>query len=501
LTTIDSRLSIRKRLPVFVELSLVAAIFASFAWLADLFPYSGDDWAWGSQIGLDRLGTFFEDYNGRYAGNLAVLVLTRSTALVALVMAGTMAGIAFLVLHIARFRTITGYLLVYALLLAIPAAVWRQGVVWTSGFSNYTLSTLSMLAVVAATRRLLSAAPTDGWRSLAHGTGIFLLTFVGQLFVEHVTILILVFAGCSVVYAKYANGRISGPIWSLFAGSALGAVAMFSNGAYLRALGGDATYQKIGQAPGGRIDQMVGAFNTVIGPYGVTLNVALNVTLLSLLTIAALGRWGRSEKRRGTHSFLWALVGVAACAGAVLVAVRLPRDVAELQGAGFVGPLVLALVVGTCAAVVRERRARTLLILILGALIVLTAPLLVVKPIGPRNFVPTYALLLIAVAVLARHVSRVMGSRGLWTISVAAAVLAVPTYAARFSVYSEIDHASAVRQARVKIAVDEGRDSVTVKPLPEGRTWLHVPDPGVEPWNTRYKLFYGVPESLTVKVK
>ena len=32
----------------------IVAFFA-FALLIYLFPYSGDDWAWGSQIGLDRL--------------------------------------------------------------------------------------------------------------------------------------------------------------------------------------------------------------------------------------------------------------------------------------------------------------------------------------------------------------------------------------------------------------------------------------------------------------
>ena len=45
--------------------------------LTACFPYSGDDWAWGSSIGLDRLSVFFKDYNGRYVGNLLVLVLTR----------------------------------------------------------------------------------------------------------------------------------------------------------------------------------------------------------------------------------------------------------------------------------------------------------------------------------------------------------------------------------------------------------------------------------------
>jgi hypothetical protein len=247
---------------------------------------------------------------------------------------------------------------------------------------------------------------------------------------------------------------------------------------------------------------MVDAVNGVIGPYGVTLNIPLNVTLLLLLAIAAFGRCRRSEKGIIDLRLLaWLGFGIAACLAALWVVVMLPRDVHQLQTVGFVGPILLVLVLALSATVLPERRDKADLLLIIGALVTLAAPLLIVKPIGPRNFVPTYAFLLIAVAILGRHASRRMGTPGPWVIAIAAAALAVPTYATRFAIYDKIDHASAVRQARVKAAVEHGRSSVTVQRLPEGGTWVHVPDPVAEPWNTRYKLFYGVPESLSIKVK
>ena len=46
--------------------------FGLIAILCYLFPYTGDDWAWGSKIGIDRLNNWFENYNGRYVGNLIV---------------------------------------------------------------------------------------------------------------------------------------------------------------------------------------------------------------------------------------------------------------------------------------------------------------------------------------------------------------------------------------------------------------------------------------------
>ena len=37
-----------------------AIIFVLLFLLCLLFPYSGDDWAWGSQIGIDRLNKWFD---------------------------------------------------------------------------------------------------------------------------------------------------------------------------------------------------------------------------------------------------------------------------------------------------------------------------------------------------------------------------------------------------------------------------------------------------------
>jgi len=41
-------------------------------------PYVHDDWAWGGSLGLERLANFFQDYNGRYLGNLLVIAGTHS---------------------------------------------------------------------------------------------------------------------------------------------------------------------------------------------------------------------------------------------------------------------------------------------------------------------------------------------------------------------------------------------------------------------------------------
>lgn len=483
-----------------MELCVVSAIFLSFACLADLFPYSGDDWAWGSQIGLDRLSNFFVNYNGRYMGNLVVLGLTRSSVLVTFTMAAAVTAMIFMVLHIARCRTVAAYALVYGLVLAMPVAVWRQGIVWTSGFSNYFLATISMLGIIVWTRTVLGRDPAvRRQRQFVEGAGLFALAFVGQLFIEHVTMFIVVFAIASVLYAVRRTGRSPALLWFQLAGATLGAAAMFSNGAYRRALTGSSTYQKIGQEAGGRADQAFAAMNMVIGPYGVTLNTALNVALLALVSVIALGRC--YDQVGGGVAARYAVIGGLAGMSAVLVALFVPRDASQLTTLGIIGPICLVLTLCIAAAIVPDLATSRLMLLIALAFIVLVAPLVVVKPLGPRCFIPTYVFLLIGVAALSRPAVRSLRNAGPWVLTIVALALLIPHFFNRYEVYRDIDTASAVRVAQARNAGDEGATTVSLKRLPGGGIWVHVPDPISEPWVTRYKLFYGLPKSLEIQVK
>ena len=483
-------------LPRIAEVVVLGLIGVSFLALANLFPYSGDDWAWGSQIGLDRLSTFFADYNGRYAGNLAVLLLTRSSALVAVTMAATVAGISLLVLHLARFRTLTGYALVYALLLSMPAEVWRQGIVWTSGFSNYALATLTMLAVLVALRACLQREPGQWRRPALTGVALLVLTFVGQLFIEHVTLYVLAMAVLALLVAVRRR-RLSLPLWGIVAGALLGAVAMLSNGAYRRAFTGENTYQKIGPSSGDRAQQMMDAVETAIAPYGVVLNTTLNAVLLLLVAVLAVHRARQSD---GVARLLFALTAVAAGLGTAAVVLLVPRTAPAAATVGPVALLALLAALGL-AAVVSDAASRPLVLVVTGSFVVLVLPLLVVTPLGPRCFVPSYVLLLVAVANLAAQSARGFGTWWSTAVLVGALALAATAFVIRFGIYAEIDAASAVRQATARTAVERGRTSVTLQRLPGGGLWLHAPDPAFEPWVTRYKLFYGLPDSLRIRVR
>ena len=76
--------------------------FIILIFLCWMFPYTGDDWAWGSSIGIERLNTWFDNYSGRYVGNLIVLALTRSNLLKTITMAFMLTGIIYFVEKLTR---------------------------------------------------------------------------------------------------------------------------------------------------------------------------------------------------------------------------------------------------------------------------------------------------------------------------------------------------------------------------------------------------------------
>ena len=136
-----------KSLRLLTVLLSVAAV-AAMLWCA---PYFKDDWAWGSQVGLDRLQSHFTGYNGRYLGNLLVMVLTRSLPVKIILMT---AGVLALPLLVSRLANKKLFLLFPLSLLGVavmPADLFRQTVVWASGYSNYmppVLLTLCYLLLV-----------------------------------------------------------------------------------------------------------------------------------------------------------------------------------------------------------------------------------------------------------------------------------------------------------------------------------------------------------------
>ena len=187
--------------------------------LAFMFPYTGDDWAWGSSIGLERLAVWFKDYNGRYLGNLLVILLTRSNILKAAVMSAVIFLTAFLIYRTVEKKNFSVYMLALICFFAVPRYVFRQAVVWTSGFTNYVVPTLLVILYVFIIRGIF-----DGKPEFAKGTFIatFFIGVCAALFIENITIYQIIMDILLIIGALIGYRKSFAPVISHFLGSVVG---------------------------------------------------------------------------------------------------------------------------------------------------------------------------------------------------------------------------------------------------------------------------------------
>jgi len=492
ITTIEHR-SIHRGRHAF-ECVWLVSLFTALVGLAFLFPPNGDDWAWGSQIGLDRLHSGFADYNGRYVANLVVLALTRMPILAPFIVGGALTAIVFLIVDISRNRTPWGYAITTALLLAMPAEVWNQTISWLSGFTNYSLTTVWVLLFIRLIQRdwLRTQRPRFPMTRLV---AIFFLSTLTALFIENVTIFFVIAAATVLLAMAVMQKRFSSLAATWLVGALIGAVTMFSNGAYQRAVdsGGDSTssYQTV--SPG--IRGIVLKLLTTVSKFAIVDNFILNIALAAAIGIAVF----TVTKRRGWHwrvgtlAFASAFIGIAAALHVAGSAGAIPANWNKLSGlaAGFA---VLA-VCGASLGMTLQRRIGILACT--ASIIALVLPLAVVNPIGPRLFLVTYGLILILINSFASVSRELTTGRGMIGMAALGTTITVAFLCAYFVIFAAITNASNQRLANIRQEVAAGATHVTVPRLPFS-SYMHVPDPEPGVWATRYKLFHSLPSSLTI---
>jgi hypothetical protein len=466
---------------------LLAVLFVALSGLAALFPRTGDDWSWGSQVGIGRLHDWFRNYNGRYVGNLVILGLSRTTYLAAVVVGAGLAATIFLVVAVAQHRRPLGYAATVALLFAMPRAVWAEGVAWLSGYTNYGLAAVGMLGFGWLLRREWADRPPPRRRNLMVAA-VVLQALVSALFMENVTMLLVAGSVAAAGLYRRRFGRWSVVLNAYAGGAVVGAVVMFSNGAYRAAAHGTALYQHL--SPSALLEQRLAGFGSWLSGHVETDLVWLLVTVVAVAVVVVRGadRW----------------LGVAAVA-LVLVAFGFSWvvDLAGRHGAlagvgwhralGAAALVLLALAALAMARLAKDPTRRSWLTVDVIALLVLNAPLLVVSPVGPRCFYPSYVLGLVVVNRLLAGVRLSVGARWISAApAVAVAVVAVVLFTSYAGIYHQIHHRADTRLAYIRARVAHGATKVHVRPLPH-RGYVHEGNPFSLFLSLRYEQYYGIP--------
>ena len=471
---------------------ILAGVFVFFCILGWILPYMHDDWAWGSSIGLGRLERLFENYNGRWAGNLLVLVLTRFRLLRALAYGASLAVIALYAWKLTGGKR-TGLLFGIALILCVPHAMFGQAIAWTSGFVNYTVSVAMLLPLVYwGMERIFQKEPKKPALWSVIGAGV--LCFAVQLFMEHITLYLLAFLLFANLVWLIRRKKPDLFLGVLFGAAAAGAALMFSNEAYRSAAANPGGYQQIAT---GSLSAIIGRaldqyFDKIIVYFlldNLILMIALSVFCLIALQV---------YKPRG-HVFPALVIGVT-----LLYEVTrkwIPINLTEnYLGRRILGVVCFFYVLSVVYAIWSVREVRWKGLVLFGSAFVLTAPLLIVEPIGPRNFFVVYVFLTLVCMLLCAELLKQVKNKD-WRRAAGKVAAGVCMTCAVFYlvIFSEVSLADRQRLRSVEEQAARGNQTILLEPLPYGE-YMHCSSPINERFEERFRRFYRLPDGVKITV-
>lgn len=478
-------------------------LFLAFAVLKFLIPYSGDDWAWGSYEGIERLKDFFDGYNGRYLGNILVILLTRSKVLNVLVVAASMVGLCLIPCIISGSLKYSTLILSTLLFFLMPKDIFTQSVAWTAGYANY----VPPIMIVAVYFILIKNIFED--EALAYRAYLpavtFLLGISSALFMEHVTLysVAISFVIIAFVGIKFKKVYFTHIAYSI--GSVVGCMVMFFNSAYRKIAESGDTYRSTALNDESA-DTVMEHINSIVNTFFLK-NLPIFV-LLSIMCLILTVVYIKGNKKCGRVYASYASVTVnILCLAFLLVKngyqpwyVFLSssnRQEITIYFFAAVAFMYCVSVLTTVLLCVKDKNAKFRMLLSLISVPLLIAPLTFVNPIGPRCFFPPLFMLMIFCTDLfnytQEHINVSISLRR--CINASLSVACATVFVFLLSIYSSIYTYDIKREEYLQKQIDSGATVVKMCRLPYGAfVWTGNPENSL--WAKRYKAFHGIDSEI-----
>ncbi|MBO7217458.1 MAG: hypothetical protein J6V50_02020 [Clostridia bacterium] len=490
----------------FVFYIISGLAIALFAVLAFFFPYTGDDWAWGSSIGIERLKTFFDNYNGRYLGNFVILAISRSKLLKVIVMAVSYYLTCLLCYKYASHKNNVILLFSIALFFIMPRTVFMQSVVWASGYANYVPSAIISMIYILMIRNIAGDTVPHYQKFLFIAT--FFMGFVGAPFIENIAIFNLCLGAAVILYALIKFKKIFLTHVCFLLGAAAGAVWMFSNSVYSSISNGTDGYRTVPSGISGLIDQCITNGYTIC-EYLVIFNYLICAVVSALLIFLTVRFVKNSDNKKKNACAIGALtvkivcLFIIICKNAPVFAQALSFSTKLFSSKKFwiCLTVLFALSILSIVLICVEKGLRFKMLLPFYCIPVSVAPLLVVTPIGPRCFYISYMLTMVFAADILGYlikdidITHINYKALFYTFSVTLLLQAF----LYISIFAPIYKYDSKRNEFAKLQSDNNESNVIVSFLPND-SYLWTSSPTGEPWIERYKLFYGLKDDVNITV-
>lgn len=470
-------------------------LFLLILTLCWIFPYTGDDWAWGSSIGIDRWNSRFRNYSGRYVGNTIVLILTRFRFLRAVVMTMCLVGMSYMFVKISNCEYYIA-LIIIALQFAAPKEMLRQSIVWTAGFSNYVTSITLFITYIF----LITCVFTDCNKKhqlIIKSILLFLFGYLSAMIVEHITIMQIIL-GSGIVLAAWIKNKKGKGIYMLYvAGSVGGALTMFSNECYAAAATGTDGYRSIVTSISELFTKIGDNYFNIIGKQMLLDNVLLELSAAAIITILYIQKADEWKERRRILEGSIVLIDGAVLYG-LITRINISWSQKRVLGSyvdGFINFIFwLALLCFTLFIIIEENKKARML-MILSGIACACGSLLLVSPIGPRCFFASYVML-IWYCVECLSLIKITPARKDLTVKFSIILTSI-ILCMNFAIYSVICIQDKQQLEAIRQAERDGKAEVFIQVL-QYEDYLHCARLN-DIWEERYKLFYGISPDLKIK--
>lgn len=201
--------------------------------LSFFFPFSGDDFYWGSKsLSFSTIKDIYNDLflNGRWLGNFVAIFISHNH----LIKAFVISFVSTLLLYLIDKHEKISLWIFIILILLMPINKFTQVVIWGSGFSNYMISTLLFISIYYLMKKYYKKTNSKWYEKI----GMFIVTILNSLVVENITVgtLMILFIYNLIFFIK--NKKVNVNLVIMFIGSIIGAVMMFIHPSYLNLLFG-----------------------------------------------------------------------------------------------------------------------------------------------------------------------------------------------------------------------------------------------------------------------
>ena len=324
-----------------------------------------------------------------------------------------------------------------------------------------------------------------------------LLGFISSLFVENITLYNIMISIIIIVYSYKKYKRVSNFNFSYLIGSILGAIVMFSNGAYRNVVNNTDNYRTIAKGFKGIILRIKDNYFGVIYYRLIFNNLFINL-ILSFLLMLLVFKFLNKKKIKDNHKkivLITSTINICYILYSLITVINpnwfiLLKYTSYFEGVFtavyFVSIIILILIT------VIDKKIKNKLLFYLLIIILINLPLLFVTPIGGRCFFSSYIIFIILILELINYLVNEIVMEYVYKFSL---IISITFGIYLLNIYAYICFLDYMRLSYLrKMSKTETEIILPILPCNE-YIWMSTPIENYD-LKDRYKLFYNINDEV-----